>query len=852
VKWKFNEIDKAPELSPDLEWMLQSGQVSRQLLLEKLAEAFYPYVYRLAISLTGDLSATRSIVREVFSYLVLNPHRYRSQIKVEIWVHQNAYRIIMGTLNRERFWRGLEWWTASPGQFTNPLSVEPKDELDRSIWRKLDLLDEEKRTTLILRYGNSWEIPYISQITGVGEDVIDKRIKDGLDVLADQTALPREGLAPKLSVSLNTRYSVSGAGESQLFIKQMEKQTRHRFMLRGGLATVRELMLVGLAILLVLLAIWGGNRYLFGGELSPLSAGSQESGPQMGDSRSDSSQQSGVETPTAVQGNLQAAATAGSGDPPSTPTPEGVFYYAAQGDSLASIAGDLGVSQEELRRFNRLPDGIDLVAGQALVIPGSVPNTRQLQATPVTPVARTRLSSPPISSGDVLNLLNPDELPYHSLWVSAVVKSHDPSAPDSVSNISKLQLWISPRQFLLLGGEMGEQPQEVGIGMRRRFYVARPGHGQPWFHPVNSGFSNPFQDSTLLYGLYMLFGEIGELATSDFMLLGKSIIAGRDAWVVSQLNFDNERIGLLYIDEQTGFILRYHTLTAPEFSAEAGIFMPDEVEVNAVEFDIDIPQELFELSLPWRGGYFADHTGQPSLPGEIEPEPAVLSLDYSDRAQEPPDGYDPTKGRLDFRFPIGRYKYLSMAGTDIYADGFFLGRVDMGIPWNITCQRSSDGQVLVYRTATSNKDDIISLSNGPYYLRLSKPLEIRRVLPGASRASSDFAISPDSRYVAVWACERNKEPCGVYLHDLENHTWRRLVDIQDGAGGFVWSLQGDQLAMLTAGNDIVVVDIMDGELLYTAEYDSSSQVPPQGTPMDDWGIEFPSRPQGLEACINPP
>ncbi len=850
MKWKLNELDKTPELSPDLEWMIQSGQVSRQLLLEKLAEAYYPSVYRLTISLTGDISAAKLIVREVFSYLVLNLHRYRSQTRVDVWVHQNAYRIINRNLKRERFWRGLEWWVSSPGQFTDPLSVEPKTELDRSLWRKLDQLDEKLRRALILRYGNGWEIPYISRVTGIDEDVIDNRIIAGLKELADLTALPREGLAPKLSASLQSRYRSRDPGDTQLFVSQLDKETRRRFQLRGGFTIAWELMLVGLSILLVLLAIWGANRYLFDGELLPLSAVNQESGPQMDSGSSGSSRQSGIETPTPVQGTIQERAT--SGGPTSTPTPDGVFYYAVQGDTLASIASYLGVSEDELRRFNRLPDGIDIVAGQALVIPGSVPTARQPQVTPVTPVAHGRVPAPPRTSGDVLNLLNPDELPYHSLWVSALVISHDPLTSDSVANSSQVQLWINPRQFLLLGGESGEELQEVGIGMRRRFYVAGPGHGQPWFHPAESGFTNPFRDSTLLYGLYMLFGEIGELATSDFMLLGKSIIAGRNAWVVSQLNSDNERIGLLYLDEQTGFILRYRSLTAPEFRAEAGIFMPDEVVVNAVEFDIDIPQELIDLSLPWRGGYAADHTGRPASSGVIELEQPEDSLDYSDRAQEPPDGYDPTKGRLDFRFPIGRHKFLSMAGTDIYADGYFLGRVDMGIPWNISCQRANDGQVIVYRTATSNKDDIISISNGPYYLRLSKPLEIRRVLPGANRASNDFAISPDSRYVAVWACERNAEPCGVYLHDLENHTWRRLVDIQEGAGGFVWSPQGDQLAMLTAGNIIMVVDIVNGELLFTGEYDSINQAPLPETPMDDWGVEFPSRNHGLEACINPP
>ncbi len=282
------------------------------------------------------------------------------------------------------------------------------------------------------------------------------------------------------------------------------------------------------------------------------------------------------------------------------------------------------------------------------------------------------------------------------------------------------------------------------------------------------------------------------------------------------------------------------------------MFLPDEVEVTAVEYDIDIPQDLFDISLPWRGGYAADHTGQPAPQHGTVFEQPDISLDFDDRKNDLPEGYDPSMGRLDFRFPIGRYKILSMAGTDIYADGYFLGRVDMGSPWNVTCQRSSNGQIIVYRTATSNKDDLISLSNGPYYLRLDPPLEIRRVLPGASRASEDFAISPDSQYVAVWACERNSDPCGVYLHDLENHTWRRLIDIPEEAGGFAWSPQGDQLAMQTASNIFMVVDTSDGGLLYSSENESTSLTPPPDMRSVFIEGETTTRPQGLEACVNPP
>ncbi|MGW8250369.1 MAG: TolB family protein, partial [Anaerolineales bacterium] len=456
------------------------------------------------------------------------------------------------------------------------------------------------------------------------------------------------------------------------------------------------------------------------------------------------------------------------------------------------------------------------------------------------------------TSDDVFDLLNPDEFHFNTLWFSAEILTHEPQNPNAASSISTIQVWLSPRQFLLIGGRLGEEPQEVSIGMRGRLYVARPGSDQPWFQRVHSRFADPFIDPSLLSGLYMLFGEIDELTRSEFVAMGDSLSAGRDSWVVSQLDSGGDRIGLLYLDQETGFILRYRKLADPEISQESGDVLPDEVIVKSISYAVDFPQELFDLSLPWRGGYAADHTGRPGSAYPPESEPSTLSYNTQDRQTDLPEGLDLSSARLSFRFPIGLYKYISMAGTEIYVDDYYLGRVDMGIPWSSTCQRSPDGKVLVYRTMSSDKDDLTSLSYGPYYLALSRPLEIRRILPGARRVASDFAISPDSRYVAIWACERNGEPCGVYLHDIHNHRWQRLIDIQDGASDFLWSPEGDQLALRTAEDVVWVVSAEDGELLYTSQNDVSDQSPPPGNPIDEWGFRFPPRASGLEACINPP
>lgn len=844
MKWKFDDIDKAPELSHDLEWMVQSGQVSRQLLLETLANTYYKPIYRLAISLLGDRSAADAVVKEIFAYLVLNLHHYRSQMGIEIWIYQIAYRKCRRALRRERFWKTMDWWASSPGQFTDPLSSEPLTDFDKTLWKQIDSLDETHRIPLVLRYGNGWEIPLISKVVGYDEDHVGQLLLAGVMHLVGQIQAAWENPEVALQASLTVRWANIQPSSVQTFLEHMNIRTSRQATLRGGAATLKELMLVGLAVIFVLLVLWGGNRYFLGEEQLPSEDTGAGSGsfitpiPSSGAANVTPSPVSeGVGTQNDING------------PSPTPTPTGVFYYVKQAESLTSIAGTLGVSEELLKSFNRLEDDDTLAPGQALVIPGSIPTARALRATPVTPVVRSRVPPAPESSDDVFNLLNPDEFSFQTLWFSAEVSTHIKSNLMPPSKITQMQVWISPRQFLLLGGRQGEEPQEVGIGMRRRLYLSNPGSNQPWFQRWNSRFSDPFNDSSLLYGLNLLFGDIGDLAVSEFVVLGESRIAGRDTWMVSQLNNQDERLGMLWLDKETGFIMRYRRMTDPEFNPETGQYFPDMIDVKSVAFDVDFPQELFDISLPWRGGYAADYTGKPGIP-EIGGNDRIGYLEDLDRRiPELPEGYDLSQSRLRFRFPIGSERVISMARTDIIADGYYLGRINMGNPWNVSCQRSADGDSIVYRTFSSNKDDIISLSNGPYYLSLRKPLEIRRIVPSANRAGSDYAISPDSRYVTLWACERNGDPCGVYLHDIESHSWRRLIDVQDEMGAFVWSPEGDQLAMISENDAILIVGIQDGEVSYSSEGD---EIPIPGSPLEDWGVEFPPVYGGLEFCINPP
>ena len=264
MRWNFKDFEQTPELSSDLEWMIQSGQVSREFILETLVTQFYEPVYLLAISLLDDRYAARTVTRETFVRLVLNLHLYRSNVGVKNWVYQIAYQACIKKLRGEGVWRYLDKILSTTGQFTEPLIVQPPTESDRDLWNRMDGLDQSDRTLLILRYANEWEISAISWVTGIEEDMVISRLQSSLELLMNTHNYSQDEAQLVLINSMSMRWKPIAIPDVDMeqFVKQISRRTGKKRSWRREISTAREMVLLGLALLFVMLIIWGGNRYL--------------------------------------------------------------------------------------------------------------------------------------------------------------------------------------------------------------------------------------------------------------------------------------------------------------------------------------------------------------------------------------------------------------------------------------------------------------------------------------------------------------------------------------------------------------------------------------------------------------
>lgn len=852
MKWKFNEFENTPELSSDIEWMLQSGQVSRIYFLEALTEAFYLAILRLTTTLLDDTDAAREATRKIFLKAILNVHQYRSQLGVHAWLFKISYTMILQIQWREKVWRWIENIFSIKGELTSPASSDPGSKQDEALWKAIDGLNDACRNVLILQHANGLSPDQISTITGLNLT----KVTD----LQDQAVLElsRSGFGADnnieeiLSPSLERRWPQAQltTEEIRAYARSIEGNAGREHSLQRGMTTMKEIAIIGFAILLVFLMIWGGNRFFLRTDEGPAREGSSLSTGQKPREKytpvSEKQLSAMVTTTPDRSGNNESF----NQRPTATPTPTGVFYYVKQGDTLAGISSQVGVSPDELAIYNRIPDGATLTPGVALVIPGSLPEGRNLSATPVPIAVRLDSNIRPETSQDVLKLLNPEIFPFNTLWIDAIVVS--PGSEDFLEVSSRFQVWLSERQFLMIGGPDGNQPAEVGIGMGGSIYVANPREGQPFFVDRTNIHDQPPMSIPLLFGLMMLFDFYNESAYSEFSVLGESVIAGRQVWVVNQSDKDDSQQALLWIDKETGLSLHVRRLDTPGFLKDVGEFRPIEVVVRSVAYDVDFPQELFNYSLPWRGGYAKDYSGLPISPGDSLTYASSDELVETMDKQAPPENFDLGLSRLSFVYPVESGALPHMTSTDVYAGDYYLGPIKMGVPWYASCQRSVDGEKIVFQIGSNGGADPTQRLGGFYYADLMLPDKIYRLQPAEPGANQDFAISPDSRTVAVWGCSGRDDSCGVYLHDMGTHKWRMLAPSEEGAADFTWSPDGKSLAWMNAGNVVIVMDVESGKISYTSDYDALNQAPPVGSPMKDWGVTFPPQKGGLEGCTFPP
>lgn len=838
---------RPPELDSDLEWMLQSGQATHEMLAEALVQEFYSDAHRFATVFLGDPKAARFFLLDVFSNALLNVYHYRSQIGARVWF----FRIFIKSLRKELLhssFKKLEVLQTPVGANPNREISASLSKAENNIWLAFESLALQYRMALFLSVVLDWPVEEISSAIGAEPVKIDQWLAQARrkisailqsEFSADFGSEGHDALDEFLIRVIDKKFPVEPLDEEArlrfVSVVLNRKFKRHSFQQRA--VSIKEVVFTGLAILIVVGVIWVANRVL----------------PDNGSAQSPN-ETSRRPPAAAFQRRFRTRPTPTPlphlHTPFPTPTSQGMFYELKPGESLSSIAARLGITAKALRQYNRLPAGARLIAGDRIALPPqslqSIPTP-----TPVTPAPAVTPRAAPNSSMDIMSALNRRNYSWQTLWMDAEIIDYGPPGFVGPPEITRDQLWLSHSQFLDLIGSTDGVPDVVFLRNQESLYAAQPSIGQVWFTRMQSPSSIGLLEGKLS-GLFNAIFFRSQDITGTLRRSGSEVIAGHEAWRVDQIDPDGNLLNRFLMDARTGFILDSQT-----FGGQDHQTLLSEVRVNNIYFDVDFPdQSMFDPNLPWRGGYASDYTGSPepdNLPTP-SPEPA---LGHEPRQYIPAlDGFDPGAYPLAFQYPSDYLAGEASPRVDVFAGMYYLGKTQFGDPRAMLCSRSMDGDWFAFVSQPSR-------SPGPntqlHLINLRTLDQIMPDLPGPFSVTQ-FSISPDNQKLAFFGYNSQLDPGQLYLMDLKTGETEKLLTLTN-ARSLVWSPDAKFLGLIglhenQEQEDVIVLDVLDSKITYSGLFiGNNSTIGAQSGEnwsMKDWGVDFPVTMHHLGDCVNPP
>ncbi|MCZ7551094.1 MAG: hypothetical protein M5U05_00690 [Anaerolineales bacterium] len=166
------------DYAPDLEWMLQSGQVSQETLLEALISEYYPGVFRLAFATLDNRRAARKTANGVFARALLELHRYRPQQSIELWLYRLALEECVNAHDSLERLRKLVSTIPCLTNFSLLGDTLPENAVDAEIWLAVDGLETSLRQVLILGLLMDWQPATIEALTGNNAEAVSDAIHE--------------------------------------------------------------------------------------------------------------------------------------------------------------------------------------------------------------------------------------------------------------------------------------------------------------------------------------------------------------------------------------------------------------------------------------------------------------------------------------------------------------------------------------------------------------------------------------------------------------------------------------------------------------------------------------------------
>jgi LysM repeat protein/DNA-directed RNA polymerase specialized sigma24 family protein len=812
------QFDSPPELSSDLEWLLQNGKASRGALAELLASEFYADALRLSWAVSGDLEIAQKAVMEAFSSALVNQYRFRLGQNAQIWLYQYVIQAVKKAFKAH--------------SDASRIQMEGQPIQDESVEGLLQSWREEDRWACCLSVLLGWRLEEIEELTGVeaaqaARLVETARQSSGQGIRRSQFT----DAAPSLEVQLADffpRQTLTAQEQTKIASRlvQTAEQRAWRDLRRIRLG---EMFLTAVGVILVAGLIFWLNQ-----ALPAVSSGN-----------------AGL-TPTARVIRVTRMVVV-----PVTEEARGAAslltdYTVQPGDSLDSIAHLFGMAVADLMRLNNLSADAGLRVGQSLkVLTSPHVRLRGAQSTAELPTL------PPLNANstprEVIQRLTSSQSLWSNVWVEAQLILNGPAGYIGPPDVTYEQAWVdnSGRRSVELSGKSSIQPDSAyALSGSAASQIDRLTDQRQDF------ISNQLIKSEPLRA--MLFPLNSDwLSSVESMVIGQvTPYIGREALLVSVTNASDYLQAQLWIDVETGVILR-----ELRYSGDRSQIQTADYSITKISYNNRLPQGLFNPQKRLAAGFSEDASG---LKVKLENRPTPTE---NSQAHQPfaaglaPNGFNPALAQLYFRYAESFDTEAVSAVVDVLAGGYSLGEAQFGNPWTTICARSPDGQKIAY---VSQPADAQSADATLHWFDLQN-VNLDQLV-SEDLAVDNFAFSYDGQKLAFFGRQAGQARGAIYIDDLQSGALQRLLD-RNSANSLVWSPDGNFLAMtsnptMLGGQDALVVDVHDGNIVAHDRYNWRGDFSldplnpdwptftwrsPKGTP-----VKFPVSMGGLEACVQPP
>lgn len=831
-----------PQYAPDLEWMLQSGQVPREVLLEALLEEHYASIYHLALSLLDDHAAAQSAAQQTFARALLDQHRYRSQDGVQLWLFRIALETCRRFQKRLRFRRSLKallprW--SKPRDFGDSC---PETLQDAALWLAVDSLEDQARQIVLFYAANGWQPERIAALFGVAESEVETVLAAARQLVAAPpqldpslpagAALQPDQIDPCLAGSLDRRWPAREFSPAELEAQAAIILRRLRWL---GFRQTKALaaLELGLLVMIILLAfalVWGANT------LAAEHSSATPRGP----------------LPTILVTQLVikviTATPFSQPSPETTSTPIQVaqsnYTEVRPGETLQDVAARLGVTVDELRYWNRLPDDAEILPGQRLINPQYARTLQPSAPTRVSPVEPLPTLEAPASIQSLIKLLTLGNINLRTVWFDATIIDYGPLGYVGPARLTHLQEWSSKDQILLAAGPYGALPED-SILVTSQGYLAKPASDTSWFSEWRSLDNYDHTSPTIQYvDKFNQAFSIGSLSLdSTIQVRGLERMAGYSTIQIDLFDPKGVHTSRVWVADGLGQIMR-------RIDYQAGDVPVLEYRINSLTPNVNFPPELFDLRLPWRGGFAIDYSGRPlelNAPApEIAPRRAELTV------QPAPAGYDFSHSPLTFQYAGSYSSFSPEAQYQVFAGQYFIGQVYLGNPWSMICDRSPDGMWIAYVSQPNQSHDLSSML---HWFDLSDPA-LRFFTLHNMTGITELAFSPDNRKLAFFSRPNPSVLGELSTLALPFQNVRPIFTTGD-VKSLVWSPDGKYMAFIDRANpssyqeNVLVISVSTGQVVYSLPLDVLNR-PVKDWPMVEWGVDFPVEMGGMDACAASP